>query len=471
LPFIIVGVGLDDTFIIHGAFIHTDRKKSPAQRIHDTFEEVGTSVFMTSATTALAFGLGCMSTIPAITYLCYYAFPTILIDFIYQITFFVALIVLDERRIEAKRMDCCLCTVPGHQRGMEAVHSESMDDEESEESTVSRLGPRIMGWYADQLKRPCVKGMVFLAFAAFLAACIQNSLLLKQEFSFFDLLPDYSASKTYYGAQQIHGGIIKEMYVFFRDLNQSDSVIQDQMLNYMDEIEALDNIEEMPFCWFRDIRDLREDPEAFYESRMADPATARLLEAHPEVLDYLKHSDIVKGMSVNQVLNIALEQPLINALYSQHIVRNEHGDVINSRCRVLVKNLNGRDVNDQIRLFEAQEAITISHPLNQDGPYYHCFLYNEIFHLWEFFRVAIEELKYTAFTGIIVVSIFAVVFVPHWTAALYIFPLMCILYVDLLGKFHLFRCFFLVRLPSNAKLYAPLLHQAYSIWPGCPSTC
>lgn len=48
-----------------------------------------------------------------------------------------------------------------------------------------------------------------------------------------------------------------------------------------------------------------------------------------------------------------------------------------------------------------------------------------------------DELKFTAFTGITTVSILSIFFVPHWSAILYIFPFMCILYVNLLGLFQM----------------------------------
>ena len=66
------------------------------QRIHDTFEEVGLSIFLTKMTTALAFGLGCLSNIPTLTWMSAYAFPTVLILAVYQVTVFTAMIVLAE---------------------------------------------------------------------------------------------------------------------------------------------------------------------------------------------------------------------------------------------------------------------------------------------------------------------------------------------------------------------------------------
>ena len=71
------GIGLDDSFILITAYVRTDPKKDAVQRVHETVEEVGVSIFMTTATSATAFALGCVSTLPAIRWLCLYAFPTV----------------------------------------------------------------------------------------------------------------------------------------------------------------------------------------------------------------------------------------------------------------------------------------------------------------------------------------------------------------------------------------------------------
>lgn len=85
----VFGVGLDDTFIITGAYFRTDPDKEPAERIREAMQDIGLSISVTTITTMFAFILGCMSTIPAIYWLNLYAFPTILIDYLFQTTFFV----------------------------------------------------------------------------------------------------------------------------------------------------------------------------------------------------------------------------------------------------------------------------------------------------------------------------------------------------------------------------------------------
>lgn len=76
LVFIVFGIGLDDAFIIYSAYVRTDANKSGAERVRETMDKVAMSIFMTTATTALAFALGALSQIPAVRWLCVSNFGT-----------------------------------------------------------------------------------------------------------------------------------------------------------------------------------------------------------------------------------------------------------------------------------------------------------------------------------------------------------------------------------------------------------
>ena len=69
-------------------------------RVRQTMKDAGVSISVTTLTTAVAFALGAISNIPAVRWLCLYAMVTIIIDFFYQISFFMALLVLDAKRIQ-----------------------------------------------------------------------------------------------------------------------------------------------------------------------------------------------------------------------------------------------------------------------------------------------------------------------------------------------------------------------------------
>lgn len=82
---------------------------STLDRVHETINDIGLSITLTTVTSAVAFGLGCLSSVYSVFWLCLYAMPVITIVFLYTMTFFVALVALDENRIRQNRRDCCVC--------------------------------------------------------------------------------------------------------------------------------------------------------------------------------------------------------------------------------------------------------------------------------------------------------------------------------------------------------------------------
>lgn len=177
LPFVMFGVGLDDAFILYGAFRRTDQTKEPETRVLETVENVGISIILTTLTSSIAFGLGCTSTIPAVYWLCLFAFPTILLVFLYQLTFFVACLVLDEKRIIDNRRDCISCV---------RISTQEEDDESSMRPTSNSppgkeaIADRGMEYLALQLLRPWVGYSVIIAFSALLVGCAFSASRLTQ---------------------------------------------------------------------------------------------------------------------------------------------------------------------------------------------------------------------------------------------------------------------------------------------------
>uniref|UniRef100_A0A8R1DPB4 SSD domain-containing protein n=2 Tax=Caenorhabditis japonica TaxID=281687 RepID=A0A8R1DPB4_CAEJA len=103
MPFLIIGVGCDDVFIIIHAMRKTDKTESLEDQIAETMEEAGPSITVTSATNILSFGIGIATPTPAISLFCLYTCVAVAVDFVYQLTFFVAVLVYEEKRLEKMR--------------------------------------------------------------------------------------------------------------------------------------------------------------------------------------------------------------------------------------------------------------------------------------------------------------------------------------------------------------------------------
>ena len=107
LPFISLGIGIDDMFVILRCFnnIPDDEKKSNGlvKSIGLTMKKAGVSITVTSLTDICAFGIGAITFFPAIRSFSITASIAIAIIYIFRSSWFVAWMVLDQRRIQQKR--------------------------------------------------------------------------------------------------------------------------------------------------------------------------------------------------------------------------------------------------------------------------------------------------------------------------------------------------------------------------------
>lgn len=112
--FILLGLGVDDAFIILES-LDRERIKHPDNtdmRIGSALSESGPSISLTSVTDFFAFLVGATSVLPALQAFCTFAAVAIFIDFILQVTLFVVYVRYDEDRREAGKNDlfscCCI---------------------------------------------------------------------------------------------------------------------------------------------------------------------------------------------------------------------------------------------------------------------------------------------------------------------------------------------------------------------------
>ena len=112
LPFILIGLGVDDMFVLVNAMEATPTDHTRAERLGAAMAHAGVSITITSLTDFVAFALGTMSRLPALSTFCVYAAIGIAADFLLQITFFAGFMALDMAREADGRIDCCPCAPP-----------------------------------------------------------------------------------------------------------------------------------------------------------------------------------------------------------------------------------------------------------------------------------------------------------------------------------------------------------------------
>lgn len=126
LPFILLGIGVDDAFVILNAFNrerkvprNSESNDDIGKRCEKAMKRAGASILVTSVTDMVAFGISSSSSLPALASFCAYAAVGIVFLLLFASTFFAAVLVLDERRQRDNRRECLCCLTRGPENAEE----------------------------------------------------------------------------------------------------------------------------------------------------------------------------------------------------------------------------------------------------------------------------------------------------------------------------------------------------------------
>ncbi|XP_032869590.1 NPC1-like intracellular cholesterol transporter 1 [Amblyraja radiata] len=111
VPFLVLAVGADNIFILVLQYQRDERRagESREEQIGRVLGDVGPSMLLCSFSESICFFLGALTKMPAVRTFALYAALAVFLDFLLQMSAFVALLSLDARREEAARFDICCC--------------------------------------------------------------------------------------------------------------------------------------------------------------------------------------------------------------------------------------------------------------------------------------------------------------------------------------------------------------------------
>ena len=394
----LVKIGLYDAFILSGAYKRTSKGKDTSVRINETIKKVGVSIFTTKLTSILVFALGTISSVPVVIWLCQYTVSTIFFGFVFQLTFFVPLIVIDEQRVKDKRRDCLFCTT--------VTNRVVVDEPELQENRVDLF----MSWYCNFLMIPHIRVLVIFLFLLMFAGLAYSASLLEQSFDFTDMLPKPSYLADYVDSlEKFNNGVSYNANIYFRYVDQSDVSIQRQMEEYVNRLVLLDSVSSQPaLFWLRDFQ------------------------------SFVEKNDLTSDTfnSFNKQLDNFLSIPVYHALHKDDIVRDKQGNILASRTKVRLDADNG-NVTNLIEALKNQQKVTTDQAVNKDREDMAFFIYDQNYLVWQFYSVAVYELILTSVIGITTISVIGMIFIPHWSAIFFIFPTISSAFVDLMGVLQL----------------------------------
>ncbi|XP_021359962.1 patched domain-containing protein 3-like [Mizuhopecten yessoensis] len=200
MPFLLVGIGLDDMFILLSGLADAPVSYSIEDKIKQTLRTSGVAITITSLTDFLAFAIGASSVFLSVRNFCIYTGVGVLVCYINQLTFFVPCMVLNERRMASRRH--CLTCLPIESR--EHLQSQGKSRRHvrccggspprgrmDNESPLERIPKLVLQRFV--LFPPC-KVLILLAFGAYLGLSIYGTINVQQGLK----LSNLADQKSYY---------------------------------------------------------------------------------------------------------------------------------------------------------------------------------------------------------------------------------------------------------------------------------
>ncbi|XP_057435160.1 uncharacterized protein LOC130727894 isoform X2 [Lotus japonicus] len=213
IPFLVLAVGVDNMCILVHAVKRQPLELPLEGRISNALVEVGPSITLASLSEVLAFAVGSFISMPACRVFSMFAALAVLLDFVLQVTAFVALIVLDSQRAEDKRVDCFPCI---------KVHSFHADPDKG----IRQRKPGLLARYMKEVHAPIlsiwgVKIVVIAIFVAFALASIALSTRIEPGLEQEIVLPRDSYLQGYFNNVSEYLRIGPPLYFVVKNYNYS----------------------------------------------------------------------------------------------------------------------------------------------------------------------------------------------------------------------------------------------------------
>ncbi|KAK6100847.1 Patched family protein [Brugia pahangi] len=325
MPFVIFSVGVDNVFITLSAWRSTSLTDSFELRMKKAFTDASLSITITSLTDFISFIVGCFAPFKSVQSFCLYAATAISFTYIYQLTFFSAILVLTSKREIAKQH--CLTfqkMITSRKRKYSGSHFQVVPYKshtiylstiKEEKKTITYRNNHLLAnffrtTYSDWLLKPFVRLIVLLLFILYLIVSIWGCLHVK-----IGLEPNKLLSIDSYG----HEGL---------------SVMEKYFSDYGSYLHVwMYNLSQINFS-NRQIWTVLEDEIALYEYTEYTGLSDSWLRA---MIQYFEKSNIAitSDNFVYILKNIFLSQPQF-ARYKRDILFDSTGNLLDV-SRVLVQ--------------------------------------------------------------------------------------------------------------------------------------
>ncbi|KAM4684653.1 patched domain-containing protein 3 [Amazona ochrocephala] len=206
-PFLILGVGVDDMFIMIASWEQSLRKKDKPDvnfLLGETYSEAALSVTITTLTDVLAFFIGTWTAFPSVRSFCLYTGTAFVFCYVYTMTFFGAIIVLNHKREQGNRhwLTCVPVGADKDQAEKSCLYNAccvgNCSGQSSQPESEHPMSVFFTKYYGPFLTNKWIKPLVLLLYGVYLGGSIYGCTQIREGIDLRNLANDDSYVIPYY---------------------------------------------------------------------------------------------------------------------------------------------------------------------------------------------------------------------------------------------------------------------------------
>ncbi|XP_034190230.2 patched domain-containing protein isoform X1 [Osmia lignaria lignaria] len=264
-PFLMIGIGIDDTFVMLAAWRRTSILKPVPERMAATLSEAAVSITITSLTDMISFFIGILSPFPSVQIFCIYSGFAVVFTFVFHLTFFTGCVAISGY-CEQKNLHSIVCckvqplSKSSHRSWFYRALCTGGVDPDDPYNPVDNPEHGCMSWFRDYLAsalncRP-VKAVIIFIFGCYIVGALYGLTTLREGLDRRKLSKNDSYSIIFYDRQDYYFREFpyRIQVVVSGEYNYNDPVVQQQMENLTRALEASKYISSAPIyteSWLR----------------------------------------------------------------------------------------------------------------------------------------------------------------------------------------------------------------------------